>query len=285
MKSILLLVLIITGTYATQARPIKVMSFNTTCSFCGKKKFDKFKIRKHWIVDTIKRSDPDLISLQEIMFGFQLNWLADQLPNYHVVTKKIPPIGKYPDSTLLIKKRYFSLLDSDGFWLSPKSKSYIGFGWKAGFPRHIVISKIRDNVTGEHFIFAGSHFDNNTTNKNNSAKLVSDFFQRQSLPIIFAADTNLNPSRSGYKTLNEYLEDTFDIKNNFEIFSNSSIDASDSCNLSKGITFPECRVDHIFISRSAAWLVENWVVDQYKYGKSRKFVSDHRAVMATIEID
>ena len=285
MKSILLLVLIITGTYHLRARPVKVMSFNTTCSFCGKKQFDKFKLRKHWIVDTIKRNDPDLISLQEIMFGFQLNWLSDQLPQYHVITKKIKPFGKYPDSTLLIKKRYFSILKSDGFWLSPKSKSLIGFGWKAGFPRHIVISELRDNVTGAKFIFAGSHFDNNTTNKTNSAKMVSTFFENQNYPIIFAADTNLKPSREGYKILTRLLDDTFDHKNHFEILSNSIQNPADSCNLSKGQSFPECRVDHIFISRSASWSVDNWLIDQYKYGKRHRLVSDHRAIIAIIDID
>ena len=50
------------------------------------------------------------------------------------------------------------------------------------------------------FLSAGSHFDNSGANKGPSAKYVQGFFAKQTLPIIFAADTNLQVDNAAYAT-------------------------------------------------------------------------------------
>ena len=103
------------------------------------------------------------------------------------------------------------------------------------------------------------------------------------LPIIFAADTNLRPEMDGFKHLLTKFEDSFELKENFEMIRNSDTTIHDSCNLEKATIFPECRVDHVLLSKRHRWKVSNWAVDQFKYGKKHRFTSDHRAIFVDLE--
>jgi endonuclease/exonuclease/phosphatase family metal-dependent hydrolase len=260
------------------------MTFNTTCAhLCEKGKFDKFKERKHWILDTIKRTNPDLISLQEVLSTKQLRWFKKRLPEYHMRYYRKYFIFRYADPAILVKKSKFDITKSGGFWLGPR-KGKFSFGWKTAFPRQIRWTKIIQKDSGQEFYFAGSHFDNSKKNKENSAKVMVKAFENLSAPVIFAADTNLRPHMDGFKHLNQSYYDSYDITKNVSYLKNSETNPDDSCNLEKGKTFPSCRVDHIFLDKKYDWEVSNWIIDQYKYGKNNRFTSDHRALIADIEL-
>lgn len=263
---------------------IRVMSFNTTCSLCNKGIYEKFKIRKHWIVDTIKRSNADIISLQEVLTSYQLKWIVGQLGNYDVYYGKYR-VFKFTDSVLLIKKNKFRVNSSGGYWLGRKGGKKFSFGWTFGLPRRVQWANLTEISTNKNFVFVGSHFDNRQENKYNSAKFVKDTFENLNLPIIFAGDTNLKTTNEGYSILNSFLDNSYDLTSNFVMVRNTNTDLNDGCNTEKGDTFPECRVDHIMTSNMDNWQISKWAIDQFKYADFKKFTSDHRAIYSDIALD
>jgi endonuclease/exonuclease/phosphatase family metal-dependent hydrolase len=261
----------------------RVMTFNTTCSkLCEKGNYDKFKYRKHWIVDTIKRNNPDLVALQEVLLSRQLKWIKKKLKDYHLIYYRKFYIFRFADPALLIKKQKYEISKNGGFWLGPRGYRF-SFGWKRALPRRVHWAKLRDIEQDQEFYFVSSHFDNRKKNKERSAEVLTNAFKNVELPIIFAADTNLRPEMDGFKHLLTQFEDSFELKENFEMIRNSDTTIHDSCNLEKATIFPACRVDHILLSKRHRWKVSNWGVDQFKYGKKERFTSDHRAIFADLE--
>lgn len=278
-----ILILLLIFSASALAQEMRVMTFNTTCSVCNKGKFDKFKKRKYWIVDTIERNKPDLIGMQEVLTHWQLNWFQRKLKDYRMIYHRKFYIFRYADPALFIKKDRFTVEKWGGFWLGPL-KGWFSFGWKIALPRRIQWSRLQDNFTGKKFYFVSSHFDNSKKNKEKSARVFTRAFDNLKYPVILAADTNLKPSMSGFQHINETYHDSFDLADQITFVKNSETGPDDSCNLEKGKTFPECRVDHIFLSKDASWKVKLWGVDQYKYGDNNRFTSDHRAYFADIEL-
>ncbi len=279
----LLIILVMLFSQSLYAKSMRVMTFNTTCSVCEKGKFDSFSKRKYWIVDTIKRANPDLISMQEVLFPHQLHWIKKKLKDYHVTYYRKFYFLRHTDSALFTRKDRFRINRYGGFWLGPRG-GWFSFGWKPRLPRRIEWQKLEDLDTGHEFYFIGSHFDNKTKNKDNSAKMLLKRFKGTELPVLFAADTNLKPSKEGYGILTSFFDDTYDLSPKITLVRNSDTSENDSCNLEKGKTFPECRVDHIFVSKKDQWIVSNWAVDQFKYGKKQRFTSDHRALFVDLEL-
>lgn len=263
---------------------IRVMSFNTTCALCNKGFYDKFKYRRHWIVDTIKRNSPDIISLQELLTSHQLKWVAQQLKDYDLYYGNYR-VFKFSDSALLIRKDRFKVGHSGGYWLGRRGGEKFSFGWKFGLPRRVQWAMMIDTNTMKEFTFVGGHFDNREINKNNSAKFVVETFSNLNTPVIFAGDTNLKPGTSGFLTLESAFRDTFAEAQNFVMIRNSDTGLNDGCNIEKGSVFPDCRVDHIMVSTLDNWNISTWGIDQFKYGKDQKFTSDHRAIFSDIELN
>lgn len=261
------------------------MNFNTMCDLCGKKKdHGSYKRRLSAIADTINRHDPDLISLQEFRTRKQVD---SRLPK-KLSSKYAPIFAKgailsFADPVLLVRKDKFQVLETNGFWLGPKSQK-ISFGWKFGIPRRVQLAFLKDLKTGQEFIFVGTHFDNASDNKTASSKYLNHYLKQFKLPVIFAGDTNLKSDHEGYSILlNEIFVDTFQGDQETVFYANGPFGREDACNLSKAPTFPLCRVDHVLISTNSSWSVKSWGVDVFKYFAKKGFVSDHRAVI--VELD
>lgn len=285
MKNLFILTFLILTSSATYAGTMKVMAFNAMCDICTKpKQFSLlFKTRLKQIEDTIERSDPDLIGLQEFRTTRQLKRLGKKLDKEYHILYSNGYLLNYADPALFIRKSRFDIISHHAFWLGPRNGGF-SFGWKLGIPRKVRYAKLRDKETGRIFIFASSHFDNRMDNKAPSAALVNNFFGSFNLPVIFAADTNIKPAIEPYQVLmNNLFEDTFHAVGAPTYLANTDYSPNDACNLSKGKTFPACRVDHIMISIGAPFRVLDWAVDVYRYGKRKVFASDHRAVIATLE--
>lgn len=282
MKKFIFLLLVFSWNSAF-AQDMRVMTFNTTCSLCNKGEFDSFNQRKHWIVDTIKRNNPDLIGMQEVLTHWQLNWFKKELQDFDMIYHRKFYIFRYADPAIFVKRDRFSIQRWGGFWLGPL-RGWFSFGWKFGLPRRLQWTRLRDNYTNREFYFSSSHFDNRAKNKNKSAKVFVNAFKNVNAPVILAADTNLKPQMEGYQHITQSYYDSYDLSDEVVFVKNSDTNKDDSCNLEKGKTFPDCRVDHIFLSKKDHWLVKLWGVDQYKYGDKFRFTSDHRAYFADIEL-
>lgn len=278
--------LLVSSTFAHAAessRTLKVMSFNTMCDICkGRRAYGKFRKRLDQIADTINRHDPDLISLQEIRTRNQIGRVMKRLEEkYTAVFARGFPLS-YADPVLLIRKSRFKLRSQKGGWLGPNFPHF-SFGWGLKTPRRIHSATIEDRETGEKLIFVGSHFDNSFKNKERSAKLLADWLSHSKIPVVFAADTNIKPDSVGYQTLVDSFRDTFqETVTEPRYYSNGPVQNSDGCNLSKGKTFPECRVDHVLLSKDAPWIVKSWGLDTYRYQARQAFSSDHRALIVEL---
>ncbi len=262
---------------------LKVMTFNVMCEFCAKGRDSSFSQRLTAVADTINRHNPDLISLQEIRTRGQVNELLSQVHEKYIPILAEDFLLSYADPTLLVREGRFTVANKDGFWLGPRSPSF-GFGWKTSFPRRIEYV-ILDDTKGGSFIFAGSHFDNNPRNREPSAELMVEHFAKSRIPVIFAGDTNLRPDRPGYAAMTIHFRDTFADVSTHAYVSNHPTVPTDGCNLEKAATFPECRVDHVLVSKSAPWKTESWSVDTFSYPAPVGMISDHRAVIVELRSD
>lgn len=265
------------------AEPLKIVNFNTMCDFCGdKENYGPFDKRLDSMADTINRQNPDLVSLQEFSNIRQVRKVTKQLKNDYQLVFSDGKLANYTDPVLLIRKDRFTVLDQDGFWLGPNPKS--PKGWEMAIPRRMQWVKLLDKNTQKEFIFIGSHFDNNSANKTPSAKIVNEFVKAQTLPVLFAGDTNLKTEHDGYQfLLGNELIDTFPGVGNVNFFANGPYDIHDACNKAKSPTFPECRIDHVVHTANFPYTFKSWSVDVFKYNGKIGFVSDHRAVIVEFE--
>jgi endonuclease/exonuclease/phosphatase family metal-dependent hydrolase len=267
------------------ADQLRIMNFNTMCSVCdlGAKE-EPFSQRIYEIADTVRRQDPDLISFQEFTFRRHVKKIEKILEEkYYAVFKKD---GFYPasDSVLFVRRGRFQTLKYQGVWLGKKLPKF-SFGWQFGIPRRFHSVVLLDTHTGREFIFSGSHFDNAFKNKNASSDYVQAFFQGQTLPIIFAGDTNLQPNFPAYKNLlGETMRNTFDETQQYTVTHNGAFVPRDLCHDHVGgDEWPKCRIDHVLLSKNAPWKVKSWGEDLFRYYNGEKFVSDHRAVIVDLE--
>lgn len=263
-----------------EAQELKVMTFNTMCDLCGDREvYDRFKDRIPQIVDTIKRHNPDLISLQEIRTKKQLKKINRALQDEYEILYSDGIILNYADPALLVRKNRFKIIAHSSYWLGPKNGRF-SFGWRVGIPRKLRFSLVKDRLTNQSFYFVGSHLDNSTKNKEPSAVITNRLIRELPYPTIFAADTNLKTQHHGYDLLLEnLLVDSFEYANPEFISNSSNYTENDACNKSKAPTFPACRIDHILLTKDSPWLIERWLVDIYRYTERQVFASDHRATI------
>lgn len=254
------------------------MSFNTMCDLCGKKGFDDFDSRKRSIKKIIEDENADLISLQEVRSGAQLEYFFSKKPNYDLIYFK-NFLFSYADPALAINKNKFSILDNGQFWLGPNDGKF-SIGWKYALPRQVQWVKLKDKISNQQFIFIGTHFDNRVENMIGSAHMINQFIKKHRLPAIFAADTNSTVDFEAYTYLTSgLLINTYDQYSETRNIANS-INNKNLCYLRKGKKFPECRVDHILYTKDSPWKVSHWNIITYKDPKAKNFPSDHRPVSA-----
>lgn len=246
---------------------LKLLTFNTMCEFCHKKEEDKFENRKEKIKQIIKKSEADIISLQEIIRKSQVEYFLNK-DKYHVYFYE-NSIMSYPDAVIAINKKKFLILDKGHYWLGDDTTSF-NLGWKTALPRILLWVKAQHIDTKRTFTFLASHFDNRIENLDGSAKLVKNIAQK-SKDIIFLADTNSTYEMNSYKVLTENLKDlAIDFEGDRKY-----------CYLKKGKKFPSCRVDHILSN------IQNIKSNKYQVildKVDKRFPSDHRPIYLEVSL-
>lgn len=269
---------------ADEARsaPLKVMSFNTMCDICkDHRDYGKWRHRIKALADTIRRHDPDLVSVQEFRNRRQMSRVNQMLGNrYRLIFGRA--LFNFTDSALMVRKTRFDVLAIDGGFLGPNYPRF-SLGWTIRIPRRLQIVTLRDNQDGSKFHFAGSHFDNAGKNKEPSAKLVVELFSNSEIPVIFAGDTNSKPTSPGYAALKSFFRDTFTEVSSPSFVANGPYDIREGCHYYWRDTFPACRIDHVLLSPNSPWQAKSFSIDVYRYGKKRTLASDHRAVVVELE--
>lgn len=234
---------------SASAGPLKVMTFNVMCDFCGTTAENgRFHEKLVGVADTIRRHNPDLISIQEIWSGSDIRQLEKLLGDDYVSAYASNIFIGYADPTLFVRKSRFKVIKHDGIWLGPKAPGF-SFGWATTFPRRLEWVVLEDRSDQLRFIFSGTHFDNRAVNKDPSVDLVIEKFREFKFPLIFAGDTNLRPTYPAYAKMKLALRDTFLEVDSHPYFSNAPVLNVDGCNVKKAPSFPDCRVDHVLLSQ------------------------------------
>ncbi len=264
------------------ASEIKVMTFNTMCKVCDlKKEYGSFDFRLEKMAETINRHNPDLIALQEIQNRRHLKKLQSQLSNeYEAYFEKVwfwPGI----DSAILIKSDRFEILETKGIWLGPKAPKF-SLEWVRRLPRKIEIATLKDLTNNKIFNFFGFHFDNNNINKQKSAKILQQLVSESNIPVIAAGDSNIEPTRKDFSIFKTNLIDSYDEVLLPDFVSNHELGKNEACPDNGMSIFPDCRIDHVFYAKDSPFITKKWSVDLFYY-HNNKPVSDHRAVISTLE--
>ena len=203
MRILIAFMLITTMLSHTKAQTIKVMTYNIRYD-APSDGVNQWPKRTHKVYDLIKKHDPDLIGLQEVLHN-QLTDLIQNLPAYSYIgvgrddgkTK-----GEY--SAILYKIARFKALDQNTFWLSetpavPGSKS-----WDAAITRVASWGTFRDLKSNKQFLMINTHFDHiGVESRKNSAALLKKKAGEiaKDFPLIITGDFNCTRDDGPYQTI------------------------------------------------------------------------------------
>lgn len=265
------------------------MTFNLLCSICASPDHDPWDERLAYFGELFTRYDADLIGLQELSPPLRGSSEVEQIlalaPGYEAVFWGPPGEIEFPDATLLYRVSRFDLVDRGDYWLSPTPEEPRSRGFSTGsvLPRLVVWARLADRHTGRELFVLNTHFDNNPPSQERSAELVMERTAAvvEELPVLALGDFNAKPSSAAYSVM---VQDPggvgFTFDNAFDLASDWRVET----NVTPAPTYDlDERIDHIFVAGPGAWTVDEWVVDLTVYGPNDRLLSDHDAMIATLE--
>ena len=262
------------------------LTFNVLCSFCDTENYDSWDERLVAFEDIFERHDPDLLGLQEISFGTEVDQILELRPGYEALYYRASESTfTYPDATILFRSERFELLSSGEYWLSPTPEvpSSNGFA-ETQLPRLVVWAELRDRSSLRRLYFASTHVDNNAPSQELSAPLILERTApwQQQMPVMVVGDFNSKPDVVAFTTLTEGGGDSDDppVHDTQPLATTWSAESNQ----------PEeeeyllgDRIDHLFIAPAPSdWQVDVWTVDLYRYGENDRYPSDHRAIFTRV---
>lgn len=256
------------------AQSLSVMSYNIRLD-TPHDSVNQWPLRNHKVYDLIKKYDPDIIGLQEVLHH-QLTDLLKNLPAYsHIGVGRDDGKTKGEYSAILYKKDKVKPLEQNTFWLSetptvPGSKS-----WDAAITRVASWGKFQDLKTKKTFLMINTHFDHigKEARKHSASLLKTKALEiAKGYPLIITGDFNTTREDAPYAT----------------VMDPSGIVLHDPAGSNPPGTFCsfkvnsiECRgIDYIF--HSADWNASGYKVINDNDGKY--YPSDHLPVMVNLSL-
>ncbi len=190
---------------SAQGQPIKVMTYNIRYD-TPQDSVNQWPKRAHKVYSLIKKYDPDLIGLQEVLHH-QLMDLVQNLPAYtYIGVGRDDGKAKGEYSAILYKKDRFKALNKNTFWLSetpqiPGSKS-----WDAAITRVASWGTFKDLKSNKDFLMINTHFDHiGKEARKNSAALLKEKASEiaKDFPLIITGDFNCTREEPPYATIME----------------------------------------------------------------------------------
>lgn len=258
--------------------PAVVMTYNVLCYFCDPS-YDPWEDRLLAFVDVFARHDPDLLGLQELVAEDDLMDVVALLPDHDVVWFDGPGNGildTYADATIFYRRADFELVEQGHYWLSATPDQPWSGGWANGnLWRLVVWAHLRRLADGSDLYVASTHFDNNTPNQENSAPLTVERTApwADTMPVIVMGDFNSKPGSEAYGTLDEAMDDAFDLA---ETWSASNKEGESLAYDDSG------RIDHVWVGGPVTWTVPWWTVDLSTYGDHGLRPSDHDPIVVEL---
>ncbi|MCK9325683.1 MAG: endonuclease/exonuclease/phosphatase family protein [Bacteroidales bacterium] len=201
----MLLGLILSATACTQESQYSLVSWNIRYNNPGDGP-NAWPNRKDLVANQIKREEPSVICLQEVLKG-QLEDLTNSLPDYSwsgVGRDDGQKKGEFVP--ILFKKDQFNLIKTDHFWLSEKPTEPGIKGWDAVCPRMVTWVCLQDKKCKDTLYIFNTHFDHvGIEARRLSAKLIATYTDSIAgeSPVIVAGDLNSIPSDQAYLTMIE----------------------------------------------------------------------------------
>lgn len=263
----------------------RVMSFNIMCSVCDFD-YDPWLDRVQEFGDVFARLQPDLMGLQEFILAEEVGQVMAEAPGFAAVYfTETKDYYTYPDAVIAYKTARFDLLESGAYWLSPTPDVAGSMGFSDGqdIPRIVYWAHLKDKEFDQELYFATTHFDAVHPAQEFSAPLMLErtALWAETMPVIATGDFNLEPDHDAFKVLTEgvdgtgfHFDETFGRVSAFQTPTN--VDPVPEWK-------PENLIDHV-LTGDGNWRVNEWIVDLYKYGPNTMFPSDHRAILAEVEL-
>lgn len=274
MRILIAFLLLTTMLSHTEAQTIKVMTYNIRYD-APSDGVNQWPKRTHKVYDLIKKYDPDLIGLQEVLHH-QLTDLLKNLPEYvHIGVGRDDGKTKGEYSAILYKKSRFKVIDKNTFWLSetpavPGSKS-----WDAAITRVASWGTFRDLKSNKEFLMINTHFDHiGVEARKNSAALLKQMAGKiaKDFPLVITGDFNCTRDDGPYQT----IMDPKDVKLVDPAPKNSP---GTFCSFT--VNSMECKaIDYIFHT-------EEWKSDGYQVitdNDGKYYPSDHLPVAVELSI-
>lgn len=258
---------------------VSVMSFNIRFGTANDKE-NAWPHRRELVAETIRKRSPDLLGLQEAI-DFQVEFLADKLPEYVVYSVPRTPGRGGETCAILYRRDRFRKVDEGTFWLSETPDEVGSISWDSSLPRITSWVRLESLASGKELIFANTHFDHKgVVARTESAKLIRSHLAEIAgdVPIAITGDFNCGEESEPYATLtdrDEGFRDTFR-------------EAQPGKDLANEITFTgfglnpgTARIDWVLCSDH--WGILSAGIDRYR-GEDGRYPSDHEAVFSILEL-
>ena len=276
----------------------RIMSFNVLCSLCDPANYDTWNERLAYFEDLFARQQPDLVGLQEIIWGYEVDEILAIMPGSYsaVYWPGNEAFLPYPDATVLYRDDLYEEIEQGYYWLSPTPDEPATTGFAASgtqFVRLVSWVQLRRLADGKDFLFSTTHFDNNTPSQDLSSPLYLERTEpwAKKMPVIMTGDYNSRTFDPAYLTLVDGIDgiDGIDGENSQGFSFINAFDVSETWRIDTNQdSVPDYdvpgRIDHVFLhpgpDASEEWVCEDWLVDMHVYGEKDRYPSDHYAIQA-----
>lgn len=260
---------------------INVMSFNIRLDHAGDS-LNNWQYRKDVAAEVIKTNDIDILGTQEVLLN-QFNGLKERLPEYTgigVGREDGKEMGEF--CALFYKKTKFTKIKSGNFWLSETPEIAGSKGWDASYIRVATWAILKDNATGKQVFAINSHLDNDglTARIEGGNLLLKKAMELgKGLPIILTGDFNDTPESETIKNITDSAKSDYLL--NSKAVAKSVAGTEWTFHDFGRLPMQERPlIDYIFVSKDIQVLNYNTLSDKL----DGIFVSDHKPIMAKIEI-
>ena len=214
MKRIFLtLITLFALTASFAASGIKLGTYNIRyAGASGDTGWKDWSVRKEFVVQTITKYDYDLIGMNEVRQGVQLNYLIEQLGASYDYTLQNDEHGGY--NPIFFKKDKFELMDSGTFFLNSKdlTKPILSWDNSNGNYRFTGWVKLKEKETGKILFFFETHLDHQgETARNEQARINMEQIRSiaAGYPAIICGDHNASKTRIPfYNMKSAYMQDS-----------------------------------------------------------------------------
>ncbi|MFM1920083.1 MAG: hypothetical protein RLZZ303_1717 [Candidatus Hydrogenedentota bacterium] len=289
------------GTNPCTSGPIKVITYNV---FNGAALIEDLAERfadgdlqgfKPWsqrldeIGERIAGYDADLIGLQEMGWNEDIADIVPPEAGYTLHSYKAGNF-EYGDSALLFRSARFEMLDGGQMWLGPNPDLPMAYGYKRlSMLRYVNWAVLRERETGFTFLFANTHFDNASVNKEPASRLFRERITALAagMPLVVTGDFNSPGETERYRVFSG-LDVQPPILPNTQTLASSRVvheahgagprplrDDDVTLNYLK-------RIDHILTGGPCPVTVTSWLIDARPMKDGDK-ISDHDLIAAELQ--